>query len=426
VTQQRETERRLRQSQKMEAVGQLTGGLAHDFNNILQVAGVTLDWLGQAIQGDERLEQRVETALLAVERGSTLTRQLLTFAREQQLESEIAAPNKLVEDARALLKQTLPEDIELTIELAPEAPAIKVDVGMFDNALINLALNARDAMPDGGALTISTRRKTYQGETADSDGEAIYGAYVVVSLRDTGSGIDENNLKKVLEPFYTTKGVGRGTGLGLSMVYGFVHQCGGYLLIASELGKGTEISLLFPAIAGNAAACGPAAVDARRAVAEGEGTVLLVEDDELVRMSVNEMLTELGYTVIEAVNGQAALDQLEAAQRSEHPIDVILSDIVMPGDISGLDLVDIIKAEYPDMKLVLTSGYSNRFGEFGNNGNGDNSGGVGSGGPKDIAFLRKPFKVKDLAETLRKTLDPSPPPVKPNLERSLEEELFAL
>lgn len=382
ITEMERREAILLQSQKMEAIGQLTGGIAHDFNNLLSVIIGNNELLGRRLE-DPRLCRLLDNSTGAAERAAQLTSQLLTFARQQPLEPQIIDPNELVLEMMDMLQRTLGETIELEAILAPNIGRMLADPVQVHNALLNLAINSRDAMPSGGRLIIETSNVELDESAVKSRADAEPGHYVRLSVRDTGTGMTPEICARVLEPFYTTKEQGKGTGLGLSMVHGFAKQSGGHVDVYSELGLGTAISLYLP----NASAAPVMQlnnVPEQEATAIGE-TVLVVEDDPNVREVTIDRLEHLGYSIIEAENAQQALDRLEAGAK----VDVLLSDVVMPGGITGVELVDEVRRKYPNIKAILSSGYAP-----------DANAGV----PR-TPWLRKPYTLSELSQTLRQVLD---------------------
>ncbi len=387
VTAERQQAAALLQAQRVEAVGQLTGGVAHDFNNLLTVI------LGNIELLEPRLESELSRSLAseareAAEMGARLTDRLLTFARRQRLETCRINLNEFVLSLTELLRRTIGSDIDLSTSLAADLWSTEADPGQIENAVLNLAINGRDAMPGGGRLVIETRNTSLDAEdVADVPGFAA-GDYVVLSVADTGEGMAPEVKERAFEPFFTTKGPSKGSGLGLSTIYGFARQSGGNITIYSELGRGTTVNLYLPrAKTAGARAESPAAAAAARANA-GEA-VLVVEDDDRVRRLTATRLKQLGYRVHEAANGQAALAVL-----AETPgIDLVFSDLVMPGGMSGLDLAKQVRAEYPGTRLVLTSGYSAEL--IGR----EKVDGLG------LRVLRKPYQQAQLARILREALD---------------------
>ena len=374
----------LRQSQKMEAVGQLTGGIAHDFNNLLTIILGSHELLQGSLADDPRQHKLLNAATSAAERGAQLTGQLLSFARQQSLAPEIIDINALVEDMIDMLERTLGETVELKVVLASDLGKALADPTQVHNALLNLAINARDAMPNGGKLMIETSNVDLDADTAKMCTDAAPGQYVRLSVRDTGTGMSPEVQARAFDPFFTTKEEGKGTGLGLSMVHGFAKQSGGHIDLYSEFGYGTAISIYLPDAIEDYRAKPESEAPSSSIGAAGEA-VLVVEDDANVREITVARLEHLGYKIIEAESGQKALDLLAAAT----DVDVILTDMVMPGGITGAELSDAVRAKYPDIKLAITSGYSEE----------------GSKPSDGTPWLRKPYSLAALASTLRKLLD---------------------
>jgi PAS domain S-box-containing protein len=387
ITAQREAEAQLQQAQKMESVGQLTGGVAHDFNNLLTVVVGSLDAaVGKA---SPELRPLVESALQAAERGAALIRQLLAFSRRQTLMPERLRLNDLAAGMEDLLRRTLGEHIEIELRLRGDLWSAFADRGQVESALLNLAINARDAMPDGGKLTIETDNAHLDAEYVDHNGDVTPGDYVALAVTDTGNGMTPEVLERACEPFFTTKEFGKGSGLGLSMIYGFAKQSGGNLKIYSEVGHGTTVRLYIPRHAAEPAS---AAAESRAIAPEqprGGETILLVEDDPLVRNFVALQLRDLGYRVVEAANGPQARDLLDG----DAAIDLLLTDVVMPGGMTGLQVADTAKRRRPNLKTLFTSGYT------------ENS--IVHQGRLDagVHFLSKPFRRQELATKVREALD---------------------
>ena len=355
ITDREFLERQLAHAQKMEAVGQLTGGIAHDFNNLLQVVETNLE-LAQIEAADAPGALRlIERAIKAGRRGADLTQQLLAFSRKQTLNPRTVEPNALIDGMLSLLTRTLGEDITIETRLEDDLPAILVDANGLENAILNLALNARTAMPGGGTLRVTSRCCSPSGETLDGDEPLLPGDHVEIAIADTGCGMSESVLEHAFEPFFTTKDVGQGSGLGLSMVYGFVRQSGGNVRLESTPGKGTTARILLPA--------GPTVGDAAAADVMGDGraapapppsiTILVVEDDEQVRASTTMLLHSMGCTVREAGDARTGLEILDG----DPHIDLLLSDVVLPGGKSGIDLLHICAERHPRLKTILVSGY---------------------------------------------------------------------
>ena len=388
VSERIKAEEALRQSQKMEAVGQLTGGVAHDFNNLLTVIMGGLDTIRRARPDDEaRIKRAVDMALQGVQRAASLTGRLLAFSRRQPLDPKPVELNKLVRDMTELLHRTLGEQIELEGVLAPRLWLVEVDQNQLESALINLAVNARDAMPDGGKLTIETANTALDESYVAQDAEVIPGQYVVVAVSDSGVGMSKETLARVFEPFFTTKEVGRGTGLGLSMVYGFVKQSRGHVTIYSEEGHGTTVKLYFPRYADSLIT--EAALEALTAPKSSLGeAVLVVEDNEDVRAYSTQILQELGYEVLEAAEAEQALAILRGGQR----VDLLFTDVVLPGP-SGRVIADEAARLRPELKVLFTTGYSRNA--------------IVHQGRLDpgVQLISKPFTFEQLATRVRDLLD---------------------
>lgn len=355
VTQQRNMEKQLAQAQKMEAVGQLTGGVAHDFNNRLTTILGSLELLQRQLPDRADSQRLINMAIRAVEGGASLTRQLLTYSRRQVLESRVLNVTGSIHEMVPLFRQTLGEDIEVQFVQHDRAWLIKTDPGLLENALLNLALNARDAMPDGGKLIIETRNVVLEGNYLQDHVYAHAGEHVLVTVSDSGTGIPRAVLSRVLEPFFTTKEPGRGTGLGLSMVYGFMRQSGGHMDVYSEEGHGTSVKLYFPRYAGAVPeAVAPAADGSGRAVASRR--ILVVEDDASVRQLAATQLRELGYQVIEAESGADAMNRAAEVDN----LDLLFTDVIMPGGMTGVDLAARLRRRWQNLEVVFTSGYTQR------------------------------------------------------------------
>ncbi|MDF7775183.1 PAS domain S-box protein [Sphingomonas sp. AOB5] len=386
----RTAEEALRQSQKMETVGQLTGGVAHDFNNLLQVVTGNLDILLRNLPEDEpRLARAARAALTGAERAAVLTQRLLAFARRQPLAPSRIDPNRLISGMSDLLARTLGETVEIETVQSARVWPIEVDANQLENAIINLAVNARDAMPKGGKLTIETANTHLDKHYTERDVEVVPGQYVVISVSDTGGGMDEATLAHAFEPFFTTKEVGRGTGLGLSMVYGFIKQSGGHVQLYSEPGHGTTVKIYLPrhhGPAGEEPAPEPE-VEAPRGL-HGE-TILVCEDDESVRAFSAEVLRELGYTVVEAANGPDALAALDSTDK----VDLLFTDVVLPQGMTGAQLAAEAQERRPGLRVLYTTGYARNA--------------IVHHGRLDpgVELLPKPFTYADLAARVRELLD---------------------
>jgi PAS domain S-box-containing protein len=387
ITEHRNSEKQLQQAQKMEAVGQLTGGIAHDFNNLLAVAQGNVELAQEAAEKGGDVRRYLSAIKRVSERGASLTNQLLAFSRKQTLYPESTDVGHLVTEMGDLLSRSMGETIEVEVTRGTDLWPCEVDRNQLESAILNLAVNARDAMPNGGTLSIRTVNMTVQaGEDAlPSDMEP--GDYVLVSVADTGTGISKDLLDHVFEPFFTTKDVGHGTGLGLSMVYGFVKQSQGQVTINSVEGEGTTFNLYLPRCV---QAQGRAERDnVERATAPGGETILVVEDDPEVRHLSAEMLRNQGYRIVEAADGNEALNALATASR----VDLLFTDVVLPGGLSGLDLAAEVRSKRPELPVLYTSGYIN----------------VASVDEEifdqDMELLRKPFSKQDLATKVRRVLD---------------------
>ncbi len=350
ISDREETDKRLRQAQRMDAIGQLTGGLAHDFNNLLGIIIGNLDLLRLKGGIDTEQEELIGDAREAALRGADLTSRLLAFARRQPLQPERLAINALVAGTVGLLARTLGENIPITVDLADDLWPVLVDRAQLEASLVNLATNARDAMPRGGRLMITTANRSLDAEYVAAHSELAAGDYVMIEVSDTGTGMPSELLSQVFEPFFTTKEPGRGTGLGLSMVFGFVKQSGGHINVYSEPGQGTTFRLYLPRdLAGSAIAAPPP--ETASPTAGGSETVLVVEDNEGMRRITRRQLTSLGYRVIEAASAAAALRLLEAEN-----VALLFTDIVMPGEMDGVELARTAMVRWPALKVVLTSG----------------------------------------------------------------------
>ena len=381
------TEDALRQAQKMEAIGQLTGGVAHDFNNLLTVIVGGLDMLIRRPQDTARVLRLSQAAMTAAKRGEQLTQQLLAFSRRQMLRPATLNPNRLLLDFEALAKRAAGESIVLTLDLDPRVDPIRIDAAQFESAILNLIVNARDAMPQGGSIRVKSRNIHLDSAFVSGKGLSP-GPYVLVAVEDDGTGIEAETLARVFEPFFTTKDVGKGSGLGLSQVYGFTKSAGGHVVLESQVGEGTSVQLFFPR-SGDAEIeedrSGSGKVPLRRASA-GE-TVLLVEDDEQVLGMAVESLEELRYVVVTARNAAEALDHLAGPAR----IDIMFSDVVMPGGMNGAQLASEARRLRPDLKVLLTSGYVSAQSED-------------EVLDSELPVLTKPYQRDELAQKLRLVL----------------------
>lgn len=351
VTERMELEQRLRESQKLEAVGHLTGGVAHDFNNLLTVILGNAEMMAeQATDPEQKL--MADMTVLAATRGSELTRRLLAFARRQPLNPKATDLNQLAEAMKELIRRTLPEDIELVFSLATDLGVAELDASELDAALLNLVVNARDAMPDGGKLTIETTNTVLDQHYAEQHAEVNAGHYVMICVSDTGTGMSPDVLQRVFEPFFTTKSAGKGSGLGLSMVFGFTKQSGGHINIYSELNEGTSVKLYFPRVSGMQQTSYQPASDLLPE--EGQEHILIAEDDDLVLQHLERQLRSLGYRVTATRSGPEALQALAL----HDDIALLLTDIVMPGGMNGRELADKARETHPTLNVLFTSGYT--------------------------------------------------------------------
>ncbi len=383
ITERERAEEAARRSQRMEAVGQLTGGVAHDFNNLLQVIRANLEMVERALK-DDRNRTRLQNAIHAADRAADLTRQLLAFARRQPLEPIVVNPGRLVGDMAELLRRTLGEAIEVETVVAGGLWNTIADPAHIESALLNLAINARDAMPEGGRLTVELANAALDDRYAARDADITPGQYVMLAVSDTGQGMSRETVARVFEPFFTTKPEGKGTGLGLSMVYGFVKQSKGHIQIYSEPGQGTTVKIYLP----RTRQAEPAAAKAE-VLAEGRGeTVLVVEDEDAVREAACAMLTDLGYRCLQAEGPEAALAILEAGE----PVQLLFTDVIMPGGMKTPAFVARARELRPDMAVLYTSGYTeNAIVHHGRLDEG-------------VALLSKPYAKADLARKVASTL----------------------
>jgi two-component system, NtrC family, sensor kinase len=338
----------LRQAQRLEAIGQLTGGVAHDFNNLLMIISGSAQRLRRELT-DEKYTRLLDMIGTATQRGETLTRQLLTYSRKQTLSPEVVDLSHRLPLIRDLLTRSLRSDIEIKVDVPDTICAVRIDPGEFELAILNLAVNAKDAMPGGGTLTLRAKAVTLKGEATE---EGLAGDFVAIRVADTGHGIPADILTRVFEPFFTTKEVGKGTGLGLSQVYGFAKQSGGTATVSSTEGRGTAITLYLPRCHEAPAVEAPLVVT--EAPSEAAGTVLLVEDNADVAEVGAGYLRQLGYRVRSVANAQAAI----AALRLDPDVDLVFSDILMPGGMNGLELAREIAERFPRIPVLLTTGYS--------------------------------------------------------------------
>jgi signal transduction histidine kinase/CheY-like chemotaxis protein len=372
-----ETEAERAHMQKMDALGQLTGGVAHDFNNLLMIVSGHLHRLRRAMTDDPKARQSAEAIETAVRRGASLTRQLLTFSRRQPSNPTVVELGPRIDSVRSMLGSSTGATVTLSTLTDPDTWPVKVDASELDLALVNLALNARDAMPEGGTIALTSENVTL---AAPDTPAGIEGNFVALRLSDTGGGIPPDILSKVFDPFFTTKTSAKGSGLGLSQVYGFAHQSGGTVTIKSELGKGTTVTLYLPRAQEESAE--QAAPDAQAAAAGGR--VLLVEDNPEVAEATASLLEQLGYRVAQTRDAAAALEAIGA-----HPFDLVISDIMMPGDMDGLGLARAVRESWPDLPLMLITGYHQLAEQAG----------------REFVLIRKPFDISDLSRATNRALN---------------------
>jgi PAS domain S-box-containing protein len=371
----------LHQAQKMEVVGQLTGGLAHDFNNLLMIIGGNLDLIRRRVS-DEHITRRLDQVLIAVQRGAKLTQQLLAFSRIQSLSPESICINNLLPEIEMLVRRAVGVEVDVCFDMAPDLWCCRVDPNQLESAILNLAINARHAMPKGGKLTIATENELVDREAASILGEIVPGRYVSLALTDTGTGMPPDVLARVFEPFFTTKEVGKGSGLGLSQVYGFVRQSEGHIAITSDVGKGTTVRLYLPWIEWAA----PVVLQDVEVVGSngvGHTKILIVEDDDELRELATQLAEGLGYVTCSASTGAEAIAAVERDPR----IGLLFTDILMPGGMSGYDLAAEVRRRRPGMAVLVTSGFPGNF---------------LPGACDDFDIIRKPFTQTELAAAFLK------------------------
>ena len=405
VTERKALENKFQQAQKMEAVGQLTGGIAHDFNNLLMVVMGNLQLVEQLVKTDERALKRIRAAILASEKGSDLTRRMLAFSRQQTLQNKELAVNDLLFSMQDMLKQALTAIVDLKIMPAEELWPVKVDQTMLETAILNLTINARDAMaPKGGTLVIETMNRSLDETYAKAHEEVTPGDYVEISVTDTGSGIAPENIEKVFQPFFTTKGPEAGSGLGLSMIYGFVKQSGGHVKIYSEVGHGTAVKIYLPKLKTSTKKdvikrpaelqehllreLGAVTVEAEPATPSRKLKILVVEDNNSVREVAAAMIDEMGYETLTAINGHEGLKMID----QHRDIDLVLSDVIMAGGMNGPELAAKAIKIRPELKILFMSGYApgsvRQMQDL----------------PDTIELVNKPFTRSDLTEKVKKAL----------------------
>lgn len=395
VTERRALEQQLRQSQKMEAVGRLAGGIAHDFNNLLMVISGYSEFLLERLGADPSLRSPAQEIASAAERASSLTRQLLAFSRKQMLAPRVVNLNDVATENIRMLTRMIGEDIDLVMIPGEHLWPVRADAGQIEQVIMNLAVNARDAMPSGGKLTIETSNITLDDEYARFHAPLRPGDYVMVAISDTGAGMDTETQSHIFEPFFTTKGT-KGTGLGLSTVYGIVKQSGGYIWVSSEVGRGTTFKIYLPRVAatGEAVALAAAPIEDRK-VEPGTETILLVEDEANLRYLARQYLEKQGYKVIEAADGAVAMQIAVAHEKTIH---LLLTDVIMPG-MNGRELAQRISEIRPNVKVLYMSGYTENV--IGHNGTLDSG----------IRLLQKPFNLRDLKRIVREVLEATPTPL---------------
>jgi PAS domain S-box-containing protein len=397
ITERQQLEAQLHQSQKMEAIGRLAGGVAHDFNNLLTVikgyAGLLL-----SLQPDEATQQSkdIEQIMQAAEQAATLTRQLLAFSRQQPLQPRIINLNQVMLYLEKMLRRLIGEDIDLTTTLADDLGQVKADPGQIEQVIMNLVVNARDAMPQGGKLTVETANVELDESYARHYVDVTPGAYVMLAVSDTGQGMNEETQSHIFEPFFTTKEPGHGTGLGLATVHGIVKQSNGHIWVYSEPGQGTVFKIYLPQVQNPLELAQP---DMPLATSlKGQETILLVEDNEMVRQLVRQVLDKNGYRVLVAHDGEAAI---QVCKLDETPIHLLVTDVIMPGGMNGYEVAKLLTSFYPAMKVLYMSGYADeaivRHGIL----------------EQASAFLQKPFTPKTLAQKVREVLDAAPIPRSP-------------
>ena len=392
VTERRVLEQQLRQSQKMEAVGRLAGGIAHDFNNLLMVISGYSEFLLGRLGDEPRLRGPAQEIASAAERASSLTRQLLAFSRKQMLAPRVVNLNDVATETLKMLTRMIGEDIDLVMVPATDLWPVRADAGQIEQVIMNLAVNARDAMPSGGKLTIETSNVALDEEYARFHAPLRPGDYVMVAISDTGAGMDAETQSHIFEPFFTTKGT-KGTGLGLSTVYGIIKQSGGYIWVYSEVGKGTTFKIYLPRVAstGETAVQVATPVEQQR-VEPGTETILLVEDEANLRYLARQYLEKQGYKVIEAADGAVAMQIAVAHDKTIH---LLLTDVIMPG-MNGRELAQRISEIRPNVKILYMSGYTENV--------------IGHNGMLDagVRLLQKPFNLRDLRSKVREVLDANP------------------
>jgi len=375
----------LAQAQRLEAIGQLTGGVAHDFNNLLAVIIGNLELMQRARGDGEKIERLAQAAMKAAQRGERLVRQLLTYARRQITRPETVNPNQLIVDIENLMRRALGEQIEVIMRLSPLLAPAQIDPTEFETALLNLVINARDAMTGGGNITIETQNVSIDRQSAASNRDVTPGSYVMITVSDSGTGMTPAVLARAFDPFFTTKEVGKGSGLGLSQVYGFTKTAGGHVTIESKLGSGTTVKLYLPKSSDRPITAETSDQTTSLGPAGSHETILVVEDDEDVLTVAAENLRELGYHVETAVNAVQALHIL----KGDDPVDLLFSDVIMPGGMNGVQLAVEARRIRPELKVLLTSGYTAAALSREH------------GLPDNLNLVEKPYQREELAKKLR-------------------------
>ena len=402
ITERKYLEQQLYLSQKLEAVGRLSGGVAHDFNNLLGVIIGYSEVMQRRMKPEDPFREPIDEILKAGKRAAALTQQLLAFSRKQVLEPKILELNTVVTEVEKMLGRLIGEDVELKIVLSPQNERVKADRGQLEQVIMNLAVNARDAMPQGGKLTIETAgAELTEDDIRRHSYHIVPGRYVVLRVRDTGCGMDAEVQSHIFEPFFTTKASGKGTGLGLATVYGVIKQSGGYIWVESELGKGTQFQIYLPRVDASV----PQAEEVKAPLEQtpGNRTILVVEDEESLRKLTRATLQDLGYTVLEAADAGEAI---EIAKRASPEIDLLLTDVVMPG-MSGRELAGALAPSFPAMKILYMSGYT------------DGAVAVRGVLESGILILRKPFTRDQLMRSVENALRASGGEGSPGLEMTL-------
>jgi PAS domain S-box-containing protein len=391
LTERKQVEEQLRQSQKMEAIGSLAGGVAHDFNNLLTAINGYSELAMMGMVATSKEYEHLRVVRSAGERAAGLTRQLLAFSRKETVQTQVQSLNAVVVEMEGMLRRLIEENVEIKTRLDPDIAAVNVDKGQVVQILMNLVVNARDAMPEGGQIIVETRPARLEKPTRNTLLEAAPGAFVALTIQDTGTGMTPEVKAKIFEPFFTTKEVGKGTGLGLAVVYGVVKQLGGWIELQSEPGQGTTFSIYFPEVREGMLAVPETAARERPDAYRGGETILVVEDEDMVRRFIKRALTAQGYRVLEARNGVEALSLLE---ESDQPFDLVVTDLIMP-DMGGRELAAQVRLRRPGVPVLYTSGYSKEMGDS----------------QEALAnaeyFLPKPFGPTDLARKVREVLTQS-------------------